>query len=127
VALGAERPHVQPDGGGAWAAVVDEGDGALKQIFRVGTGVSGVVDERGRLFFFVFEQDGGGGGFVGNGLRANFYGVIGYGSFHFGGRRRGLGGLFLFDGLGFFFVGFLGAEVPRRCGKQEQTHQENRT
>src|SRR5277367_3340210 len=71
-----EGAHVQPDGSGAGAAVVDEGDGALGEIFGVAARVGGGIDQRGGLAFFVFEESGGGGGFVGDGLVVDFNGVV---------------------------------------------------
>jgi hypothetical protein len=61
-----EGAHVQPDGCGTGAAVVDESDGTLREIFGVVARVSGGVDQRGGLALFVFEERGGRDGFVGD-------------------------------------------------------------
>ena len=85
-----ECAHVQPDGSRAGAAVVDEGDGALADVLDVAARVSGGIHQRGWLAFVVFQQCGGGGGFVGDGLAADVSGVVSGPGFFFG--RVGVGG-----------------------------------
>ncbi len=85
-----EGAHVQPDGGGAGAAVVDEGDGALAEILHVAAGVGGGINQRGGFAFVVFQERGRGGGFVGDGLTVDVDGVVGGPGFFLG--RIGLGG-----------------------------------
>src|SRR6266480_6656983 len=79
-----ERAHVQPHGGGAGSAVVKECDRARGQILDVAACVRSGVHQTGGLTFFVFEQRGAGRGFVGNGLRADLDGVLGYRRFFLG-------------------------------------------
>ena len=80
----AEGAHMQPDGCGAGAAVVEESDGALGEILGVAASVGGGINQRGGLAFFVFQQGGGGDGFVGDGLAVDFDGVIAGPGFFFG-------------------------------------------
>jgi len=113
---------VQPHRSGAGAAVVDEGDGALRGVFGIGANVGSGIDQRLRLVFFVFQQDGTGDGFVGNRLAGDFDGVLGDRGLFFGSRRGGLSGLFFLDSLGFFFLGaFLCAGWQDREEKRERT------
>ena len=80
----AEGAHVQPHGGGAGAAVVEERDGARGEIFHVAARVGDGVEQAGCIALVVLEERGAGGGFVRNRLAADFYGVIGYRRFFFG-------------------------------------------
>src|SRR6202011_1089663 len=59
-----EGAHVQPNGGGAGAAVIDEGNRALRGVFGVSANVGGRVDQSLRLVFFVLQQDSASDGFV---------------------------------------------------------------
>jgi len=93
---------VQPDGRRARAAIVEEGQGTLANVFDVAARVSGVVDERLVFVFVVFEEDRAGGGFVGDRLAGDFDGVIGNGRLFLGGFGRLFSGFF--RGLGFFFL-----------------------
>jgi len=106
---------VEPDGRGAGATVIDEGDGAAAEIFYIAADVGDGENGGGGFAFFVLEQSGGSGGLVGNRLAADADGVIGGERFFFG--RGGVGGRFgVSAGLGFgglrVFLRFL-----RRDGK----------
>ena len=89
-----KRAHVQPYGGRARAAVVDERDGALAEILHVAACVSGVIEQRSGFILFIFQENGCCGRFIGNVLAADLNAVIGDGRFFFGRRGGGsIGGL----------------------------------
>ena len=88
---------MQPHGGGARAAVVEEGDGTRGEIFYVAARVRNGVEEAGWIALVVLEKSGTGGGFVRNDLVADFYGVVGNGRFFLRGR-----GVALVWSLGFW-------------------------
>ena len=102
-ALRTEGAHVQPDGRGTGAAVVEKGERTLAEILDVAARVRGVVDEGFVLVLFILEENCAGRGLVRDGLTADFDGVLGDGGFFLGRwRRGGFGGFF--SGLGFFFL-----------------------
>jgi len=51
-----KRTHVQPYGGRARTAVVNERDGALAQILNVAARVGGVIDQRSRFILSFFKR-----------------------------------------------------------------------
>src|SRR5258707_9751040 len=85
-AAGSEGSHVQPNGSGAGAAIVNEGDGP-GWIFAIGAEVGSGIDEGLRLFLFVLEHYGLRDGFVGDGLAADFVRMDVGGGFYFRSRR----------------------------------------
>src|SRR5437899_875918 len=89
-----KRAHVQPYRRRTRTAVINERDGALAEILHLAARVSSVIDQRGRLIFFVFQENRCRGCLVGNGLAGNLDAVVGDGRFLLGrSGRRGFGGL----------------------------------
>jgi hypothetical protein len=112
-ALRAEQAHVQPDGGGAGAAVEAEGDGPGGEVAHPLARVGDVKEGRARLlafgltlFFGLFlEHHRAGGGGVADLLAADGDRVLGGGDLLFDlGRRGGLVVVLL--------VGFVGHGLP---------------
>lgn len=124
-AFGAEETEVEPDGGGAGAAVEGEGERAFGSEGGIGFffGVGDVEDFGGGFAFGVFESDGACGGGV-----VDFLAVDGDAVFS-GDGGSGLGfvvGRFVFGFFGGFFLGavrgvfgFLGAEGEGEDPREE--------
>ena len=96
-APGAEGAHMQPDGGGAWAAVVDEDNGAALFVFHAAFFVVGEEDlgfDLALVLVLSQKERAGRGGIVELGV-SQLEGVLGRYSFLFLGNGR------IFD---FFFV-----------------------
>ena len=92
---------MEPDGRRSGTAVVDKGEGALAHVLDVAAGVGDGENAGGGFALFIFDERGGSGGLVSDGLAADFDGVVGDGGFFFG--RGRLRGGFGFGGLGVFF------------------------
>src|SRR5882762_2061897 len=80
---------MQPYRGRARPAVVNEGDGALAEIFHVASRVGRVINQRGWFILFVPQENRSRRGLVGNRLTADLDAVIRDGRFFLGRRSSG--------------------------------------